>query len=140
MKIFLDTADVEEIRRAQRWVVLAGVTTNPTLFSKVGHGTYDALLARLCEITNGLVSAEVVAEDADGMLAQGRAFAKIAPNIVVKIPMSESGLAAIAQLRIEGIPTNCTLVFSANHQAISRRLGSFVHHAERSSGAMIAGV
>ena len=99
MKIFLDTADIEEIRAAARWGVLDGVTTNPTLFAKAGGGSYESILAEVCTITPGPVSAEVVAEDVDGMLIQGRAFAKIAPNIVVKIPMSEPGLEAIARLQ-----------------------------------------
>ena len=97
MKIFLDTADVDEIAIVERWGILDGVTTNPTLFSKVG-GTYDDVLRRICDITSGPVSAEVVATDADGMVKEGRHFATIAPNIVVKIPMSEPGLEAMSRL------------------------------------------
>ena len=84
MKIFLDTAEIEEIRTAARWGVLDGVTTNPTLYAKVG-GSYDALLVEICKITSGPVSAEVIAEDIEGMLTEGRHFAKLAPNIVVKV-------------------------------------------------------
>ncbi len=124
MKIFLDTADIEEIRTAARWGVLDGVTTNPTLFAKAGGGSYESILAEVCKITPGPVSAEVVAEDVDGMLSQGRAFAKIAPNIVVKIPMSEPGLEAIARLRAEKIPTNCTLVFSTNQGLLAAKAGA----------------
>lgn len=124
MKLFLDTADIEEIRTAQRWGILDGVTTNPTLFGKASGGSYESILAEVCRITPGPVSAEVVAEDVEGMLAQGRAFAKIAPNIVVKIPMSETGLEAIARLRAEGIPTNCTLVFSANQGLLAAKAGA----------------
>jgi transaldolase len=124
MKIFLDTADIEEIRAAARWGVLDGVTTNPTLFAKAGGGSYESILAEVCTITPGPVSAEVVAEDVDGMLIQGRAFAKIAPNIVVKIPMSEAGLEAIARLRAEKIPTNCTLVFSTNQGLLAAKAGA----------------
>lgn len=124
MKIFLDTAEIEEIRTAARWGVLDGVTTNPTLFAKSGGASYEAILSEVCGITSGPVSAEVVAEDVDGMLAQGRAFAKIAPNIVVKIPMSEPGLEAIARLRAENIPTNCTLVFSTNQGLLAAKAGA----------------
>jgi transaldolase len=124
MKIFLDTADLEEIRTAVRWGVLDGVTTNPTLFAKAGGSSYEAILREVCGLTSGPVSAEVVADDAEGMLAQGRAFAQIAPNIVVKIPMSEAGLEAIARLRGEGIRTNCTLVFSANQGLLAAKAGA----------------
>jgi len=88
MKIFLDTAGIDEIRTAARWGVLDGVTTNPSLFAKVG-GSYDEVLTQICQITPGPVSAEVVAEDVEDMLREGRHFAKLAPNIVVKVPMSE---------------------------------------------------
>jgi transaldolase len=123
MKIFLDTADIEEIRVAARWGVLDGVTTNPTLFSKVG-GSYDDNLTQICQITPGPVSAEVVAEDVDGMLREGRHFAQLAPNIVVKVPMSEEGLEAIARLRAEDIKTNCTLIFSSNQGLLAAKAGA----------------
>lgn len=124
MKLFLDTADIEEVRAAARWGILGGVTTNPSLFAKVGHGTYEAVLDQICRLTSGPVSAEVVAEDAEGMLEQGRAFAKIASNIVVKIPMGEAGLETISRLRAENIPTNCTLVFSTNQGLLAARAGA----------------
>jgi transaldolase len=123
MKIFLDTADIEEIRIAARWGVLDGVTTNPTLFSKVG-GSYDEILTQICQITPGPVSAEVVAEDLEGMLGQGRHFSKLASNIVVKVPMSEVGLEAIARLAAEGIKTNCTLIFSSNQGLLAAKAGA----------------
>jgi transaldolase len=125
MKLFLDTADVEEIRIAARWGVLDGVTTNPTLFAKAGEDrSYEEILQEICSITSGPVSAEVVAEDVDGMLREGRAFAKIAPNIVVKIPMSEEGLEAIFKLAEEGIRTNCTLIFTANQGLLAAKAGA----------------
>jgi transaldolase len=125
MKIFLDTAEIEEIRTAARWGVLDGVTTNPTLYAKVGDGkTYESLLEEVCSLTTGPVSAEVVAQDVDGMLREGRAFAKIAPNIVVKVPMSEEGLEAMAGFAKEGIPTNCTLVFSTNQGLLAAKAGA----------------
>jgi transaldolase len=123
MKIFLDTAAIGDIRTAERWGVLDGVTTNPSLFAKVG-GTYEDVLKQICEITPGPVSAEVVAADVDGMLREGRHFATLAPNIVVKVPMSEAGLEAIARLAGEGIKTNCTLIFSANQGLLAAKAGA----------------
>lgn len=124
MKLFLDTADIEEIRTAARWGILAGVTTNPTLYAKVGGASYDAILQEICNLTDGPVSAEVVAEDLEGMLREGRHFATLAPNIVVKVPMSEIGLEAISQLRSDGIKTNCTLIFTANQGLLAARAGA----------------
>jgi len=124
MKIFLDTADIEEIRTVARWGILDGVTTNPTLFSKTSGSTYEEVLKEICGITSGPVSAEVVAEDVEGMLTEGRAFAKIAPNIVVKVPMSEEGLEAISRFAEEGIKTNCTLIFTANQGLLAAKAGA----------------
>jgi transaldolase len=124
MKLFLDTADIEEIRTAARWGILAGVTTNPTLYAKVGGASYDAILQEICNLTDGPVSAEVVAEDLEGMLREGRHFATLAPNIVVKVPMSETGLEAISSFRAEGIKTNCTLIFTANQGLLAARAGA----------------
>jgi transaldolase len=123
MKIFLDTADIEEISIAARWGILDGVTTNPSLFAKVG-GSYDEILSRVCAISSGPVSAEVVAGDVEGMLREGRHFATIAPNIFVKVPMSEEGLEAIATFARQGIRTNCTLIFSANQGLLAARAGA----------------
>src|SRR4026207_1870255 len=123
MKIFRDTAEIDEIRTAARWGVLHGVTTNPSLFAKVG-GSYDDVLKQICAITPGPVSAEVVAEDVDGMLREGRHFAALAPNIVVKVAMSEEGLQVIARLRQDGIKTNCTLIFSSNQGLLAARAGA----------------
>ena len=124
MKIFLDTADIDEIRTAARWGILDGVTTNPTLYAKVGGTSYDAILQEICKITPGPVSAEVVAEDVDGMLEEGRHFAKLAPNIVVKVPMSEEGLEAMSRFADEGIKTNCTLIFTANQGLLAAKAGA----------------
>ena len=101
MKLFLDTADIDEIRKVAAWGVLDGVTTNPTLYSKVGGASYDAILQEICRIVPGPVSAEVVADDVDGMLTEGRHFAKLADNIVVKVPMSEMGLNAMSRFKAE---------------------------------------
>ena len=124
MKLFLDTADIEEIRTVDAWGVLDGVTTNPTLFGKTKGMTYDEVLKLICDITPGPVSAEVVADDVEGMLKEGRHFAKIADNIVVKVPMSENGLEAMSRFTAEGIKTNCTLIFTANQGLLAAKAGA----------------
>ena len=124
MKIFLDTADINEIRTVAKWGILDGVTTNPTLYAKVGGASYDSILQEICKLTPGPVSAEVVAEDVEGMLEEGRHFAKLAPNIVVKVPMSEEGLEAMARFAEEGIKTNCTLIFTANQGLLAAKAGA----------------
>ncbi len=126
MKLFLDTADIDEIRIGARWGVLDGVTTNPTLFSKVKGQTYDEVLQEICGITSGPVSAEVVADDVEGMLREGRHFAKLADNIVVKVPMSELGLEAISRFKAEGIKVNCTLIFSSNQGLLAAKAGAVI--------------
>ena len=124
MKLFIDTADVEEIRTVARWGVLDGVTTNPTLYAKVGGASYDDVLKEICTITSGPVSAEVIADDVEGMLREGRHFAKLADNIVVKVPMTELGLETISRFRAEGIRTNCTLLFTANQGLLAAKAGA----------------
>ena len=98
MKFFLDTADINEIKTGISWVIVDGVTTNPSLYAKVG-GSYEELLKEICVLTKGPVSAEVISDDADGMVKEGLAFANIAANIVVKVPMTTDGLAAISRLK-----------------------------------------
>ena len=124
MKLFLDTADIEEIRIGVRWGVIDGVTTNPSLYAKVEGRSYDDVLKEICSITPGPVSAEVTADEVDDMLVEGRHFAKLADNIVVKVPMSENGLEAIKRFRAEGIKTNCTLIFSANQGLLAAKAGA----------------
>jgi transaldolase len=124
MKLFLDTAVLDEIRTVHSWGVLDGVTTNPSLFAKAGGGTYPEVLEEICGITSGAVSAEVVAKDLEGMLSEGREFAKIAPNIVVKVPMTEAGLTAMSTFAEEGIKTNCTLVFSTAQGLLAAKAGA----------------
>jgi transaldolase len=124
MKLFLDTADIEEIRTGVRWGVIDGVTTNPSLYAKVKGMTYDDVLKEICGLTPGPVSAEVVADDVDGMLSEGRHFAKLADNIVVKVPMNENGLEAIKRFRADGIKTNCTLIFTANQGLLAAKAGA----------------
>jgi transaldolase len=124
MKLFLDTAVIDEIRTAHGWGVLDGVTTNPTLFARAGGGSYPEVLAQICSITSGPVSAEVIASDLDGILEQGREYAKIAPNIIIKVPMTETGLTAISTFAEEGIQTNCTLIFSSAQGLLAAKAGA----------------
>lgn len=124
MKLFLDTAEIDEIRTAVRWGVIDGVTTNPSLYAKVEGMSYDDVLKEICALTPGPVSAEVIADDVDGMLTEGRHFAKLAPNIVVKVPMTENGLEAIKRFKAEGIKTNCTLIFTANQGLLAAKAGA----------------
>ena len=124
MKLFLDTADIEEIRTIARWGVLDGVTTNPTLYAKVRR-TYKEDPQGDLLYHEWPVQPEVVAEDVEGMLREGRAFAKIADNIVVKVPMTGRGWRP-SPLRGRGgsIRTNCTLIFSANQGLLAAKAGA----------------
>jgi transaldolase len=124
VKLFLDTADLEEIRTAVRWGVIDGVTTNPSLYARVKGMSYDDVLKLICALTPGPVSAEVIADDVDTMLSEGRHFAKLADNIVVKVPMTENGLEAISRFKAEGIKTNCTLIFTANQGLLAAKAGA----------------
>jgi len=123
MKFFLDTADIEEIKTGIKWGVVDGVTTNPSLYAKVG-GSYEEILKEICSLTKGPVSAEVISDDADGMVKEGLDFAKIAPNIVVKVALTTAGLEAISRLAAEGIKTNCTLIFTANQGLMAAKAGA----------------
>lgn len=126
MKFFLDTADLDEIREAASWGVVAGVTTNPSLYAKIGGKLVDFEnhIARICEIVDGPVSAETTAMTRDQIVADGRRLAAIAPNVVVKIPVMAEGLAATKQLASEGIAVNMTLVFSAPQAIMAARAGA----------------
>lgn len=123
MKIFLDTANVEEIRTGASWGVLDGVTTNPSLVAKEGKPFKDVLL-EICEIVDGPVNAEVVATDSEGMLKEARILSPLHENIVVKIPMIPEGLKAVKVLKSEGIRTNVTLVFSAPQALLAAKAGA----------------
>ena len=126
MKFFIDTANVDEIRRANDMGVIAGVTTNPSLIAKEGRD-YATVLKEIAEIVDGPISGEVKAttEDAEGMIREGREIYALDPkHMVVKIPMTAEGLKAIKVLSAEGIPTNCTLIFSANQALLAARAGA----------------
>lgn len=123
MKFFLDTGNVEEIRRAAELGVLDGVTTNPSLLAKEGKSFREALL-EMCKLVD-IVNGEVVATDAAGMVAEGRELAALHPNIVVKIPMTPEGFKAIKVLRREGIRINVTLVFSPAQALLVAKAGAY---------------
>jgi transaldolase len=123
MKFFIDTASVPEIREAAALGLLDGVTTNPSLLSKE-KGDPREILREITKIVDGPVSAEVTAVDHDGMVAQGLELRKIAENIVVKIPMTLEGLRALRTLSNQGIPTNCTLIFSATQALMAAKAGA----------------
>ena len=126
MKFFLDTADLLEIEEAASWGVLAGVTTNPTLYARTGGKLADFHnhIKRICEIVDGPVSAESVAMTRDEMIRDGRELAALADNVVVKLPTMVEGLAATKQLSSEGIPVNMTLCFSVPQAIMAARAGA----------------
>lgn len=122
-EIFIDTANVEEIKKANRMGFIAGVTTNPSLVAKEGRD-FNEVIQEITSIVDGPISGEVVSLEADEMIAEGRVIAKIHPNMVVKIPMTGEGLAAVKVLTEEGIKTNVTLVFSATQALLAARAGA----------------
>ncbi|EHS5048290.1 fructose-6-phosphate aldolase [Listeria monocytogenes] len=123
MRFFIDTANVEEIKKANRMGFISGVTTNPSLVAKEGRD-FNEVIQEITSIVDGPISGEVVSLEADEMIAEGRVIAKIHPNMVVKIPMTGEGLAAVKMLTEEGIKTNVTLVFSATQALLAARAGA----------------
>ena len=125
MKFFIDTANVEDIRKANDMGIICGVTTNPSLIAKEGRD-FNEVIKEITSIVDGPISGEVKATttDAEGMIAEGREIAKIHPNMVVKIPMTVEGLKAVKVLSKEGIKTNVTLIFTANQALLAARAGA----------------
>ena len=123
MKFFIDSADIKEIREANKMGVLDGVTTNPSLIAKSGRKFLD-VLKEICAEVDGPISAEVISTDMEGILKEGRDLAKIHKNIVVKVPLIKEGLKAVKQLTSEGIKTNVTLCFSANQALLAAKAGA----------------
>ena len=125
MKFFIDTANVEDIKKANDMGVICGVTTNPSLIAKEGK-VFEEVIAEIASIVDGPISGEVKATttDAEGMIAEGREIAKIHPNMVVKIPMTVEGLKAVKVLHAEGIKTNVTLVFTSAQALLAARAGA----------------
>ena len=125
MRFFIDTANVDDIRKANDMGVICGVTTNPSLIAKEGR-VFEEVIAEIASIVDGPISGEVKATttDAEGMIKEGREIAKIHPNMVVKIPMTTEGLKAVKVLSAEGIKTNVTLIFTANQALLAARAGA----------------
>jgi len=124
MKFFIDTADLEEIQEANDLGVLDGVTTNPSLCHKVGVSDFEGHIAKICDIVDGDVSAEVISTEYADIIAEGRNIASIADNVVVKVPLIKDGIKAIKTFTEEGIKTNCTLCFSATQAMIAAKAGA----------------
>ncbi|HSK70300.1 MAG TPA: fructose-6-phosphate aldolase [Pyrinomonadaceae bacterium] len=124
MKFFLDTANLDEIQEASEMGLIDGVTTNPSLVSKVGNVNFKEHIAKICETVKGDVSVEVTTIDPQEMLRQGREYAKIAPNVVVKCPLTMEGLKTTRQLREEDIKVNVTLCFSASQALLAAKAGA----------------
>lgn len=126
MKIFIDTANIEEIRKASETGIIDGVTTNPSLIAKEGRD-FKEVIREICQIVDGPISAEAVSMHKDGIIKEARDLSKIHPNVIVKVPMTEEGLKAVKVLSNEGIRTNVTLVFSASQALLAAKAGaSFV--------------
>ena len=125
MRFFIDTANVDDIRKANDMGVICGVTTNPSLIAKEGR-VFEEVIAEIASIVDGPISGEVKATttDAEGMIKEGREIAKIHPNMVVKIPMTAEGLKAVKVLSAEGVKTNVTLIFTANQALLAARAGA----------------
>lgn len=123
MKLFIDTANIEEIKEISQWGVLSGVTTNPSLIAKEGRN-FEEVIQEIVSIVDGPISAEVVAEKTEDMVRDAVELAKIHQNIVIKIPMTAEGLKAIKVLSEKGIKTNCTLIFSSNQALLAARAGA----------------
>lgn len=125
MKIFLDTANLDELKKGADWGIVDGVTTNPSLIAKEGR-PIEEQIAKICEIVNGDISAEVVATNSDEMLPEGRRLAKIHKNVVVKLPLTRDGIKACSVLSKEGIRINVTLVFSAAQALLAAKAGAYI--------------
>ena len=123
MELYIDTANIEDIREIARWGILSGATTNPTLLSRE-TGDYNQIICEICELVGGPVSAEVMSEDAKGMVEEAERLARLNDNVVIKVPMLPEGLRAARELSQRGIKTNVTLVFSANQALLAARAGA----------------
>ena len=126
MKIFIDTANLNEIKEAADMGLLDGVTTNPSLVAKEGHKDFKSMLEKICSIVDGDISAEVVSTDYEGMIKEGRELAKIHKNIVVKVPLIKAGLKATKTFAEEGIKTNVTLCFSPSQALLAAKAGAYL--------------
>lgn len=124
MKIFLDTANIEQIKIAKDWGIIDGVTTNPTLVAKEGNIDFETRVKEICDVVQGPVSAEVVSMDYENMVKEARELAKISEHVVIKIPMTKDGIKAVKTLSSEGIKTNVTLIFSPLQALLAAKAGA----------------
>ncbi|HJZ99456.1 MAG TPA: fructose-6-phosphate aldolase [Candidatus Solibacter sp.] len=125
MKFFLDTANLDELKKAAAWGIVDGVTTNPSLIAKEGRAIEDQV-RMICDIVDGDISAEVVSTEANGMISEGRNLARIHKNIVVKCPLTRDGIKATSALSKEGIRVNVTLCFSAGQALLAAKAGAYI--------------
>ena len=123
MKFFIDTAEISEVERIQKMGILDGITTNPSLIAKEGRD-FKEVITEMSEILDGPISAEVLSEDAKGMVEEAEELAKIHENIVIKLPMTGEGLQATYELTKKGIQTNVTLIFTANQALMAAKAGA----------------
>jgi transaldolase len=126
MQIYLDTANINEIREAASWGILSGVTTNPTLIAREKGADFKSTISEIATLVDGPISAETVSLDGEGMIKEGREFAQWHPNVIVKVPSTPEGLKAVYQLAKDGIRTNVTLCFNAAQALFAARAGAFI--------------
>jgi transaldolase len=126
MQLYLDTANINEIREAAAWGILSGVTTNPTLIAKEKGADFRATISEIATLVDGPISAETISLDGDGMVKEGLEYAAWHPNVIVKVPSTPEGLKAVYQLAKQGIRTNVTLCFSAAQALLAARAGAFI--------------
>ncbi len=125
MRLFVDTAVLDEIREIHQWGIISGVTTNPTLLARAAATNVKDVIVQICDLVQGPVSMEVVSTDAEGMIREAREYASWHKHVVVKIPMTEDGLIATRQLAQEGIKVNMTLIFNANQALFAALAGAY---------------
>lgn len=123
MKLFIDSANIDEIKDINSWGVICGVTTNPSLIAKEGR-VFEEVVKEITNIVDGPISAEVISLESEGMVEEGRELAKIHPNIIIKVPMTMEGLKAVKIFKAEGIKTNVTLIFSSTQALLAARAGA----------------
>lgn len=126
MQIFLDSANIKEIREAASWGILSGVTTNPTLIAKEKGADFQSTIQEIATLVDGPISAETVSLDAEGMVREGHEYAQWHPNVIIKVPSTTEGLKAVYRLAKDGIRTNVTLCFNTSQALFAARAGAFV--------------
>jgi transaldolase len=126
MQIYLDTANINEIREAASWGILSGVTTNPTLIGKEKGADFKSTISEIATLVDGPISAETVSLDAEGMIKEGHEYAQWHPNVIIKVPSTTAGLRAVSELAKDGIRTNVTLCFNAAQALLAARAGAFI--------------